>query len=125
MKSRSIGLTIVLSLVLSLLFAIQPVPAQELTTGTLTGRVTDPTGRPIPEAVIIVVSAAGTRSASTDANGQYIVPFLRPGTCSVRVEAGGGFTTPTPSAIALGLNHRGTMKFAPAPEANRTRSGDP
>ena len=120
MKSRSIGLTIVLSLVLSLLFAIQPVPAQELTTGTLTGRVTDPTGRPIPEAVVIVVSTAGTRSASTDANGQYIVPFLRPGTCSVRVEAGGGFTTAIRSDISIGLNQRVTMNFTLEPGKTET-----
>src|SRR5437867_2445779 len=51
--------------------------AQELTSGTLAGKVTDPAGRPIAGATVIVVSQFGTKIAETDAGGAYILPFLR------------------------------------------------
>src|SRR4029077_11146243 len=89
MKWFSTCLLILVFLVLS----HAPVTAQELTTGTITGQVTDLAARPIAGAVVIVVSESGTRTAASDANGRYIVPFLRPGTYTVRVEAAAGFTT--------------------------------
>src|SRR5437899_8628647 len=95
--------------------SIDLVTAQELTTGTITGKVTDLAGRPITGAVVIVVSESGTRTASTDANGGYIVPFLRPGSYTVRVEAAGGFTTVIRGDIAVALNQRVTLNFTLEP----------
>ena len=85
--------------------------AQEVTTGTITGKVTDPTGRGIPGAVVIATSASGTRTADTDASGSYILPFLRPGSYSLRVEAPGGFTTVIKNDVAVGLSERLQLNF--------------
>src|ERR1051325_4211155 len=116
MKSLRHGSIVLLLLVVSL----APAAAQELTTGTITGKVTDPTGRPISAALVIVVSEAGTRTASTDAGGVYIVPFLRPGTCTVRVEAPGGFNTVIKSDVAVALNQRVTLNFTLEPGKTET-----
>jgi len=107
-------LTCLTSLLL-LALSLAPLTAQELTTGTITGKVTDLAGRPIAGAIVIVVSEAGTRTAATDANGGYIVPFLRPGSYTVRVEAAGGFTTVIRSDIAVALNQRVTLNFTLEP----------
>ncbi len=116
MKSFSTCLLVLVFLALSLV----PAAAQELTTGTITGQVTDLVGRPIAEAVVIVVSESGTRTATTDANGRYIVPFLRPGTYTVRVEASAGFTTVIKSDIAVALNQRVTLNFTLEPGKTET-----
>src|SRR5207247_1353246 len=72
-----------------LLATVTPILAQELTTGTIAGKVVDPTGRGIPGAVIIATSQFGTRTAETDAGGGYILPFLRPATSTLRAAAPG------------------------------------
>ncbi len=58
---------------------------------TITGRVADPSGAGVPN-VPVQVRNAGTNelaSSVTDTQGNYTVPFLRPGTYSVSVEAPG------------------------------------
>src|SRR3989449_4847618 len=111
MKSFSTCLLVLVFLALTL----SPAAAQELTTGTIAGQVTDLAGRPIAGAIVIVVSESGTRTATTDANGGYIVPFLRPSSYTVRVEAAGGFTTVIRSDIAVALNQRVTLNFTLEP----------
>src|SRR5258705_9491945 len=74
MKPWLTSLTSLLLLALSL----APLTAQELTTGTITGKVTDLAGRPIAGAIVIVVSESGTRTATTDANGGDLAPVLPP-----------------------------------------------
>jgi Carboxypeptidase regulatory-like domain len=61
--------------------------AQTMPTGTLTGRVTDPSGLALPGATVTVTSPAlqGSRNAVTSANGDYALPFLPPGEYSVVV----------------------------------------
>src|SRR5437867_12517940 len=116
MKSFSTCLLVLVFLA----FSPAPAAAQEVTTGTITGQVTDLVGRPIAEAVVIVVSESGTRTTTTDANGRYIVPFLRPGTYTVRVEASAGFTTVIKSDIAVALNQRVTLNFTLEPGKTET-----
>ena len=94
--------------------------AQEVTTGTITGKVTDPTGRGIPGAVVIATSASGTRTADTDAGGSYILPFLRPGSYSLRVEAPGGFTTVIKNDVPVGLSERLQLNFKLEPGKTET-----
>jgi len=65
--------------------------AQTMPTGTLTGKVTDPSGLALPGASVTVTSPAlqGFRNAVTSANGDYALPFLPPGEYSVVVEMSG------------------------------------
>src|SRR6266849_1426638 len=92
-----------------------PAIAQELTSGTLAGKVSDPAGKGIAGAVVIVTSQSGTRTSETDANGNYIVPFLRPSEYTVRVEAPGGFNTVIQNKVVVSLNQRTNLNFTLEP----------
>src|SRR6266571_3929678 len=97
-----------------------PAAAQELTSGTIAGTVKDPAGRPIAGAVVIATSQFGTRTTETDAKGDFILPFLKPGTYSVRVEASGGFNTVIQNDVGVGLNQRTTLRFTLEPGKTET-----
>jgi outer membrane receptor for ferrienterochelin and colicin len=114
-----IGMTWVV-LLLALLVTATPASAQELTTGTLAGKVMDPTGRGIAGAVIIATSQFGTRTAETDANGSYILPFMRPAAYTIRAEAPGGFTTVIRNDVQIGLNQRSSLDFTLEPGKTET-----
>ena len=70
--------------------------AQTMPTGTVTGKVTDPSGLPVPGATITVTSPAlqGSRTAVSSGNGDYAIPFLPPGDYLLIVEIS-GFETHT------------------------------
>ena len=86
-------------LVLVLLFAFVNGPiifAQtQISSGDLTGTVTDASGGAIPQARITAnePSRGITRGASTGSAGEYRLPILPPGTYRIRVEAK-GFASP-------------------------------
>jgi len=65
--------------------------AQTTPTGTLTGQVLDPDGLALPGVTVTVTSASlqGTRSTTTTANGDYILPFLPAGEYRVSFELSG------------------------------------
>ncbi|MBA3805529.1 MAG: carboxypeptidase regulatory-like domain-containing protein, partial [Acidobacteria bacterium] len=65
--------------------------AQSQTTGRVSGTVKDPNGANIVGAEVTVKSLATAeeRNVTTDAEGNYAVPLLSPGTYRVRVAAGG------------------------------------
>ncbi len=67
-----------------------PQLAQEFR-ATITGLVMDSSGAGVPSVPVQVRNVATNEiaSAATDAQGNYTVPFLRPGTYSVQVEAAG------------------------------------
>jgi hypothetical protein len=65
------------------------ISAQEATTGALGGQVIDAQGLAIPGATVSVASSQGTKTAMTDSQGNFLVPFLVPGTYDVRVELSG------------------------------------
>ena len=75
-------------LLLALLALATPVAAQE-TTGTINGTVVDAQGLPVPGATVTVTGPQGAKSATTEASGRFSVPFLAPGTYSVRAELQG------------------------------------
>jgi hypothetical protein len=79
-----------LAVLAMLLLASVSAFAQSTTTGALTGTVTSD-GAPLPGATITVSSpqAQGSRTAVTDANGNYNIPALPPGDYTVRVELQG------------------------------------
>ena len=84
--------------------------AQETTTGTVFGRVTDEQGGVIPGATVTVISAQGEKVAITDGNGRYNVPFLTPGTYSMRVELA-GFAPSVREGVIVHLGQRTELMF--------------
>ena len=90
--------------VLAALMVAGPLSAQELTSGTIAGRVVDPGGHPVGGAAVIATCDFGSRAGETDDNGQFLLPFLRPGTYMVRIEAGQGFAGNDLRSLFRGLD---------------------
>jgi hypothetical protein len=74
----------------------------QMTTGTIMGSVTDPSGASIPEARVTVTNTGTgvSRSFVTGPDGRYVVPSLIPGAYSVSAEKQ-GFNAITKTGIAL------------------------
>ena len=87
-------------------------PAQ-VTTGTIVGTVTDPSGAAVADAVVSIKNIAkGTVLAyRTDQNGYYRAPFLIPGPYEVRVEKP-GFRAAVQSGIGLQVDQQAKVDVA-------------
>src|SRR5207247_10443721 len=85
------GLLGATALVLYLVFPPLSMAQASLTTGAITGIVTDPTGAVIPKATVIAsnVDTGASRSATTASSGSYTIPLLDPGQYKVHVKASG------------------------------------
>src|SRR2546426_5172744 len=82
-RMRFVGTGLMAALVL----VSSPVFAQ-ITTGTVTGTVKDPTGLVIPGATVVLISETrGTKSAPAVSNetGSYVFPNVTPDTYTVEV----------------------------------------
>jgi hypothetical protein len=62
--------------------------AQE-TTGTLRGRVSDSQGLAVPGVVVTATGPQGAKTATSDQDGRFNMPFLTPGLYTVRAELTG------------------------------------
>lgn len=78
-----------------------PVAAQN-PTGTISGRVVDSEGLPVPGTTVTIESPAlqGVRTATTSGNGDYIFPFVPPGDYRVTFELAGFATVKEARAVA-------------------------
>ena len=87
---------------LLVLFIAVPVWAQTASTAIVLGTVTDPTGAVVPDAKVDLTSVATneTRSAQTNASGQYVLPGITPGTYTLKF-AKPGFAITTVSAFKV------------------------
>jgi len=90
-----------LLLTVAVLFFAGVARAQEFR-GTISGAVTDPTGAVVPGASVVVkeIHTGTTAQTKSDADGQYVVPFLLPGDYTITVTMP-GFQTTTHSAVGL------------------------
>ena len=79
----------------------------QITSGSLTGVVSDPTGGVIPGAKVLLTDTdkAYDYPATTDAAGLYLITNLPPGAYKVSVEAA-GFKTHAQSGIVLNVGTR-------------------
>ena len=82
------------SLVLALLIfgtCLHPLVAQSMGTGTIKGTLTDPSGAAVVGAQVTAqqLTTGGTRSATTDGRGVYVIPDLQIGTYTVTAAAQG------------------------------------
>src|ERR1700757_5165928 len=68
-----------------------PVHGQTANTGAIAGTVSDPSGALVPRAAVVVNSQATQeeRDLTTDADGNFSVPFLTPGNYDLTVRAPG------------------------------------
>jgi hypothetical protein len=85
--------------------------AQQTTTGTISGRILDAQGLAIPGVTVTVTGAQGARTATTDAEGRFNVPFLTPGDYTVRAELE-GFKAVEQQNVAVSLGQRITLDLA-------------
>jgi hypothetical protein len=91
-----------LGLVIGIIVAAAGIAAAQDTTGTISGRVVDPQGLPIPGATVNVTGTQGTRTVVTDGDGEFTVPFLAPESYTIRAELA-GFETVSRSGIEVHL----------------------
>ena len=68
--------------------AAGPAAAQD-TTGTLSGRIVDAQGLAVPGVAVTATGPQGARTAITDREGRFTVPFLTPGGYAVHAELQG------------------------------------
>jgi hypothetical protein len=82
-----------IAVIVSLLLAWQAIPAgaQSLTSGAITGVVTDPSNAVIPNATVTLKNNAtgATQTATTNAQGSYRFSLLGPGTYTISANATG------------------------------------
>jgi hypothetical protein len=85
----------------------------DVSTATLTGIVTDPSGAPLPGASVTVTNEAQGTTANTVTNGQgeYRMPLLRPDSYSVTVLLS-GFQKETKTGIKLAVGTTAKVDFA-------------
>jgi carboxypeptidase family protein len=93
------------------ILCVGPATAQELTSGTLAGKVVDPAGKPVVGASVLATCEQGTRTAETDESGQFLIPFLRPSNYTVRIEASGGYNSLVQNDVVVSLNQRTQLSF--------------
>ena len=77
------------ALVLALLLACTGLASAQGTTGTISGRIVDAQGLAVPGATVTVTGSQGARTTVSDSTGRFTVPFLPPGSYSLKAELQG------------------------------------
>src|SRR5687767_8736563 len=96
MRATTIGVVCALLLVTAVAAAAQS------TTGTISGRIVDPQGLPVPGVTVTATSPnlQGTRETVTSENGDYILTLLPSGVYSISFELSGFGTQTRSTTIA-------------------------
>ncbi|MBO0861508.1 MAG: carboxypeptidase regulatory-like domain-containing protein, partial [Chloracidobacterium sp.] len=104
-----------LALAISLLClsALMTVGVAQDFRATITGRITDSNKAAVPNAKVSIKNLGTNEitSATTDSEGNYKAPFLRPGSYSITVEAT-GFKKVTRDKVELVISQMATFDFA-------------
>ena len=92
-----------ITLVLSAILAM-PAAAQSLTSGDITGGVTDPTGAVVADATVTAKNAetGTTQTQNTNAQGAYRFSLLSPGTYTVSASAKNFQSTQRQTTVSIG-----------------------
>jgi Carboxypeptidase regulatory-like domain/TonB-dependent Receptor Plug Domain len=92
----------------------QPIAfGQSLTSGDISGHVTDPTGAAIPGATVTVknLGTGATYTSTTNATGGYHTALLQPGSYSITVSGTGFETASTTTQVSGGAIANGDVKM--------------
>ncbi len=102
--------SVLLSAFAMLLFI--PAASAQVTTGTITGRVTDPQGAVVPGAKVVVTNrgTAAERTAISNSDGEFTISSLPPGRYSVSAEAA-TFSRALVEDIEVNVGARATVNF--------------
>src|SRR5579862_2711160 len=116
MNTRFTARTVVMALLASLgllIFCATMAHAQSAGTGAITGTVTDPQGRAVPNATVTVTSTdtGQARTATTGAAGDYKFSLLPPGNYKVRFSAT-GFKSAEVSSVTVTVTETQTLDRA-------------
>ncbi len=84
------------------------VASAQDTTGALTGRLEDSQGLALPGVTVTATGQQGAKTAVTDADGSYRIPFLTPGSYVVKAELQ-GFKTAERRAVTVSLGQVTTV----------------
>src|SRR5438309_11009322 len=108
---NSFGRAFVIFLILVILISA-PIGAQ-VAGGTLSGTITDPSEKLIPQAQVSITNVATgiTTTVTTNSDGFYIAPNLLPGEYQVAVSAK-GFSTETRKGISLSVGSQQVFNLA-------------
>jgi hypothetical protein len=111
-------LFLVLGMVLALAAVFVPAPLHlvaqtTISTGSIQGTITDPTGAVIPGARITISNKATGQSISLESSGSgtYTSGALIPGNYDVKVEAKGFKTVALPVTVQVGVTSSGNVKL--------------
>jgi len=107
--SRTSFIVAVICVYLRLTLLVVPLMAQN---AELSGLITDPSGLAVPGARVIVKSAdtGGTRTVSSNQQGEYSVPALLPGPYNITIEAN-GFKTVHQNGVVVEVAQRARLDF--------------
>lgn len=116
MRGKRLGLCLLGVILLASLLVANPMWAQSIPTGILTGRVDDTTGAGLPGATVTVTSPAlqGSRTTVTNVNGDYFVPNLPPGDYAVKVALSGFQTVTVTTKVSSGQQVAANARLAMA-----------
>jgi len=103
---------LVIACLASSAFSPDRLLAQGETTSAILGTVLDPSGAALPRATVTIINGetGAKRSVMTDDAGRFSFPQLKPGSYTVKVEAG-GFEPQTDTGIFAGLGQKQTVTF--------------
>lgn len=87
-----------------LFLAVTTMRAQSIVTGAVSGTITDPSGAVVPNATVTLTNTATgeSQTATTNANGLYLFPLLKPSDYTIKVAGTGFKVTTTKVRVVLG-----------------------
>jgi Carboxypeptidase regulatory-like domain/TonB dependent receptor len=97
-----------------LTLTVAPAARAQVLYGTLTGTVLDASNAAVPNATVTALNqgTGATRTTTTNANGEYTIPDLQPGTYSVVVDPVGGFSKYTQKNVAVSVNQESRVPIS-------------
>jgi Carboxypeptidase regulatory-like domain len=93
-----------------------PMFAQSSTTGSINGTITDTSGAIVPGASVTITDTAtkDTRTITSNAEGRFTVPFLKPDNFQVSATAGGLQSVTTTVQVLTGQQSAVNLTLAPS-----------
>lgn len=79
--------------------------------GTISGQVTDPKGAVIPQTVVTAIGPQQTYSIKSGQNGNYVIPYVQPGTYTVTAEAP-GFKKAAQQNVVIDVATKANVNFS-------------